>query len=127
MATILDTSILIAGWRPQEDEEFAISVCSIAELHFGVLRAVEPEARALRLQRVAAIEGAFDPLPVDDAVARTYAECADAIVRTGRNPTPRSFDLLIAATARVHQALLYTLNPDDFRGLESLVDVRSLP
>ena len=61
MATILDTSILIAGWRPQEDEEFAISVCSIAELHVGVLRAVEPEARALRLQRVAAIESAFDP------------------------------------------------------------------
>lgn len=32
-------------------------------------------------------------------------------------------DLLIAATAHAHGARLYTRNPDDFAGLESLMDV----
>ncbi len=33
-------------------------------------------------------------------------------------------DLLIAATAHAHDAALYTRNPDDFAGLEDLIDVR---
>jgi predicted nucleic acid-binding protein len=33
------------------------------------------------------------------------------------------FDLVIAATARVEGAKLYTLNVDDFTGLEDLVEV----
>jgi len=33
-------------------------------------------------------------------------------------------DLLIAATAHAHDAVLYTRNPDDFAGLEGLIDVR---
>lgn len=33
-------------------------------------------------------------------------------------------DLLIAATAHAHDAVLYTRNPDDFGGLEHLIDVR---
>jgi predicted nucleic acid-binding protein len=32
-------------------------------------------------------------------------------------------DLLIAATAHVHGAVLYTRNADDFRGLESFIAV----
>jgi predicted nucleic acid-binding protein len=32
-------------------------------------------------------------------------------------------DLLIAATAHAHEATLDTRNPDDFVGLEELVDV----
>jgi predicted nucleic acid-binding protein len=32
-------------------------------------------------------------------------------------------DLLIAATAHAHGARLYTRNPADFAGLESLLDI----
>ena len=32
-------------------------------------------------------------------------------------------DLLIAATAHAHSARLYTREPDDFAGLDGLVDV----
>lgn len=33
-------------------------------------------------------------------------------------------DLLVAATAHAHDAVLYTRNPADFAGLEGLIDVR---
>ena len=45
----------------------------------------------------------------------------------GRSPRPRVFDLLIAATASVEGARLYTLNPDDFRGLDDLVEIAVPP
>jgi predicted nucleic acid-binding protein len=35
-------------------------------------------------------------------------------------------DLLIAATALACSLALYTLNPDDFRGLETLLDIVSV-
>ena len=41
--------------------------------------------------------------------------------RTARGA--RSLDLLIAATALASDLPLYTRNPDDFRGTESLVDI----
>lgn len=35
----------------------------------------------------------------------------------------RSVDLMIAATALAHRLPLYTLNPKDLRGLESLIEI----
>lgn len=120
---ILDTSTLIAAWRPPESEQFAISVASLAELHFGILRAAGTKVLSDRLRRLGEIEHEFDPIPFDSRVARAYAVCAEAVVREVRNPRPRAFDLVIAATALVERAKLYTFNADDFRGLESLVEV----
>ncbi|MGL5862229.1 MAG: PIN domain-containing protein, partial [Phycicoccus sp.] len=101
----------------------AISVVSMAELQFGVLVARDDGVRAHRLRRLARLRRTFDPLPVDDAVADCYGELAARVVRRGRQPRARQFDLLIAATARVHDARLVTRNPADFRGLEDLVEV----
>lgn len=50
MRAILDSSVLIAQWEPPKDEEFAVSVVSLAELHHGVLRAAGTPALAARLQ-----------------------------------------------------------------------------
>ena len=127
MTAILDTSVLIASWRPPDDEDYAISVVSLAEMHFGVLKATGTPALASRLRRLGEIEREFDPIPVDQRVARAYAECAQAVTSVGRSPRPRVFDLLIAATANVEGAKLYTLNPDDFRGLGDLVEIASPP
>ncbi len=66
----------------------------------------------------------FDALPVDDAVAASYGIIA-AVVRAGRQPRARTMDLIIAATAHAHSARLYTRNPDDFLGLDDLIEVRS--
>jgi predicted nucleic acid-binding protein len=121
--TVLDTSVLIAGDSDRSFGEQAISAVTLAELHFGVLRAASAEVRADRLAAISQIERRFDALPVDDSVAESYGRLADAVARIGRNPRRRSFDLLIAATAHAHDARLLTLNPDDFRGLDGLVDV----
>ncbi len=127
MSAILDTSVLITSWRPPDDEEFAISIVSLAEMHFGVLRGAGTPALGARLRRLSEVEHEFNPIPVDHRVARSYAECAEAVTSIGRSLRPRVFDLLIAATANVEGAKLYTLNPDDFRGLGDLVEVATPP
>jgi predicted nucleic acid-binding protein len=120
---ILGTSVLIAEGVVPIPGELAISIISIAELQFGVLVAKTPEAQALRLARLSAVQRRFDPLPVDEAVADNYARLAAAVVRVGRQPRARRMDLLIAATAAAHSAALYTRNAADFAGLEELVEV----
>jgi predicted nucleic acid-binding protein len=125
MRVVFDTSVLLGPDPGPFDGEIAISAISLAELHFGVLVARDSTARAERLRRVAVIERTFDALPVDESVAREYGRLAAEVVAVGRQPRARVADLLIAATARVHDAVLWTRNSDDFRGLEGLVEVRS--
>ncbi|MFJ6280048.1 PIN domain-containing protein [Arthrobacter subterraneus] len=125
MRAIFDTNLLIANDVPAVPEEIGISVVSLAELHYGVLAASATQ-RPLRLRRLASIESRFAALPVDSVVARNYGLLADAITTAGRKPRARNFDLLIAATAMAHNAILYTRNTKDFGGLDSLVDVRPL-
>jgi predicted nucleic acid-binding protein len=122
---ILDTSILIATDVTPIPGELAISVASIAELQFGVLVAKTPEARALRLTRLSAIQRRFDPLPIDEAVADSYAQLAARVAQVGRQPRGRVMDLLIAATAHAHGADVYTRNAADFAGLENLITIVS--
>ena len=126
MRVILDTSVLLRPPPELGDAEVAISAISLAELHFGVLVAQAPQVRAERVRRLGAIENAFDALPVDDAVARDYGQLAAAVAAAGRQPRARVADLLIAATARTHQAELWTRNPDDLIGLDSLIAIRPL-
>lgn len=120
---ILDTSVLIAEDVVPLPGELAISIVSIAELQFGVLVAKTPEAQALRLARLSAVQRRFDPLPVDEVVADSHARLAAAVVRVGRQPRARTMDLLIAATAVAHSAVVYTRNPGDLAGLEDLVEI----
>ena len=75
---------------------------------------------ALRLARLSAIPRRFDPLPIDEAVADSYARLAARVVEVGRQPRARVTDLLIAATAHAHGAAVYTRNADDLAGLEDL-------
>ncbi|EUA20598.1 putative pilT domain protein [Mycobacterium xenopi 3993] len=78
MRAIVDTSVLI-GEEPPSRVEAAISVASIAELHFGVLVAADDDERALRTARLGAIESAFDPLPVTAEVAREWGRLSAAV------------------------------------------------
>jgi predicted nucleic acid-binding protein len=123
---ILDTSVLISADVEPIPGELAISVISFAELHFGVLVAASADARATRLARLSSLQRRFDPLPVDEAVADGYGRLAARTAGLGRPPRGRVMDLLIAATAHAHEAILYTRNADDLRGLEDLVEVVSI-
>jgi predicted nucleic acid-binding protein len=120
---ILDTSVLIAAEVQPLPGELAISVISLAELHYGVLVAKSTDARATRLARLSGLQKRFDPLPVDEAVADSYGRLAAKVAGFGRHPRSRVMDLLIAATAHAHEATLYTRNAEDLRGLDDLIDI----
>lgn len=120
---VLDTSVVIATDVEPLEGELAISAITLAELHFGVLVAKQQNVRSERLRRLLIAQRKFDALPVDDVVAASYGQLAAAVVDAGRQPRARSMDLLIAATAHAHSALLYTRNAADFSGLDGLIDV----
>ena len=120
---ILDTSVLIADNVAPLPGDLAISIISLAELHYGVLVAASEQTRAIRLNRLSRLQRKFDPLPVDEAVADSYGQLAAHAASRGRKPRTRAMDLLIAATAHAHGAQLYTRNVEDFSGLEDFVNV----
>jgi hypothetical protein len=120
---ILHTSVRVANDVTPIPGELAIS---IAELKVGVLVARDDKTRAARLSRLSSIERRFDPLPIDDAVADSYARLAARVVAAGRQPRARVMDLLIAATAHAHGATIYTRNGADLAGLEDLVAIASI-
>jgi predicted nucleic acid-binding protein len=122
MRVVLDTSVLIGDVVPS-GVEAAISAVSIGELHFGLLMAATDEERARRAARLGAIEERFTPLPVDGDVARAWGGLAALVRRAGAQPRTRNADLLIAATAQVHDAALVTHNVADFRHVANTVRV----
>jgi toxin FitB len=121
---LLDTSVLLGAGVPA-GVEAAISVASLAELHFGVLVAVDPDERARCAQRLGAIEATFDPLPVDAAVAREWGRLAAAVAERGGRPRRRAVDLVIAATANVHRVPLLTADTADLAIIDDLVNAQA--
>jgi predicted nucleic acid-binding protein len=124
MAVLLDTSVLIAA-EEGPDEDAAISVISLTELHFGVLVAPDDETRALRMQRLGAIESHFDALPFDAATARECGRLHALVSQRGGQPRRRALDLAIAATASVHRVPLLTYNIKDFQIIAGEIDLRT--
>jgi predicted nucleic acid-binding protein len=128
LRALLDTSVLIGGEPLPPGIEASISAVSIAELHFGLLRAADEEARAVRAQRLGLIESRFpDPLPLDDRVARVWGRLQAAVASRGGQPRRRMADLAIAATAVVHEAVLITADSADLAIVADLVEVRVPP
>lgn len=122
---LLDTSVLI-GSREPADFEGAISAASLAELHFGILVATDPDERALRAQRLGVIEATFEPFPLDAPVAREWGRLAAAVAERGGQPRRRAIDLAIAATANVHGVPLLTADTADLAIIEDLVAIQAL-
>lgn len=120
---LLDTSVLI-GDHELDDVEAAISVVSLAELHFGVLVASDPEQRGSRVWKLGIVEASFDPLPLDSAVAREWGRLAAAVRERGGSPRRRAGDLAIAATANVHDVELLTADTADLAIIDDLVRIR---
>jgi predicted nucleic acid-binding protein len=108
---LLDTSVVIApadALRLQRDDTAAISVITIGELHAGVRLARDPHIRARRQARLAAVQVAFEPLPLDETIAYRYGDLL-ALARSQRRST-RATDLLIIATASATGRTLLTLD-----------------
>jgi predicted nucleic acid-binding protein len=79
--------------------------------------------RASRLEILQRVEYEFDPIPFDAEAARVYGRVAAAVVSTGRKPRRRLADLMIAAIAIAENLPLFTTNPKDFAGLDTLLTV----
>jgi len=124
---IVDTSVVIDLERLDPvvlPVEIAVSAITLAELAAGPHATNDPDERGRRQDRLQRAEAAFDPLPLDSEAARAYGRIYAAVVTVGRKARgPRVVDLLIAATACAARLPLYTRNPDDFQGLDQLVEV----
>lgn len=124
---LLDTSVLIDWDDPDVQsalpDENAMSVVSLAELSAGPHLTTDPAEVARRQTRLQQVEAMFEPLPVDAGAARSFGLVVAATAAAGRTHRSRFADLLIAAIAHANKLDLYTRNPDDFVGLDDLIDV----
>jgi predicted nucleic acid-binding protein len=122
---IVDTSVVIGLETLAASDlpaAMAVSTITLAELAAGPHATADLQERARRQDRLQRAAATFDALPVDAAVSRAYGRIYAAVAAAGRKARgPRSLDLLIAATALATNLPLYTRNPDDFRGTESLI------
>lgn len=128
MAVLIDTSVFIAaerrGFSAEQaisyirGEEALLSSITASELLFGVHRA---DTVARRSRREALIEAILDTvpiLPVDLHVARVHARLSAQLASLGQ--PVGAHDLLIAATAMAHNAVVLTVNLRDFQRLPGL-------
>ena len=127
---LIDTSVVIDFERIDPASlpgELAVSAITFAELAAGPHATADRNERAARQDRIQRAEAAFEPLPVDAAVARAYGRIYASVVARGRKARGRlAFDLLIAATALAAGLPLYTANKDAFGGLGDLIEVVSV-
>ena len=127
MRWLLDTNVISEGIRPQPDravvgwlaarspELLAVSMVTLAELHHGTA-VLSNEKERLRLMRWIETEiteffqGRVLPLTLEILI--DWLTLSRRLERLGR---PRSApDLLIAATARVHEMIVVSRNTRDF-------------
>ena len=124
-AVLLDTSVLIDVEKVDRGEyansAVVVSAVTVGELAYGIgIGTGDRDAREQRLRRVLA---SYEIVPFGVEEAKFYGVLAELVRIAGRNPRPRRLDLQIAATAAAARLPLLTMNPDDFVGVGTLVDV----
>jgi predicted nucleic acid-binding protein len=123
---LLDTSVFIAREQGRDlraerlPEEVAVSVVTLAELELGVQMAGSEAIRAERMATLGSARATYAALPIDESVVSAFAELVASARRDGRRPKVQ--DTWIAATARAHDAAIFTQD-GDFDGLAGVVVV----
>ncbi|MEZ4270767.1 MAG: type II toxin-antitoxin system VapC family toxin [Myxococcota bacterium] len=103
-------------WRSLGDDRLCVSVICEAE----VLRGLEQrQSKGLWHAYTSLLQDRLPLLAADLQVAQAYAKLAAQSRSQGTPRTP--FDLLIAATARVHRLTVATCNARDFHGLDGVI------
>jgi predicted nucleic acid-binding protein len=127
---ILDTSTVIFLGRLSDatvlPAEPLITAVTLAELSVGPLVASEESERVARQSQLQQAEADFEPIPFDAGAARAFGRVVASLRRSGRKPTARTYDAMIAATALANELPLYSCNPSDFSGIDGL-DVVAVP
>jgi tRNA(fMet)-specific endonuclease VapC len=94
-------------------------------LSVGPLVATTRKERSSR-QAVLQQAADFEPLPFDAEAARAFGRVAASLRAAGRKVEARGYDAMIAATAIANDLPLFTVNPDDFSGIDDL-ELRPIP
>ncbi len=128
---LLDTSVYCQPLRKQPVQtamdrwqalgDTALVTCAIceAEVLFGIQNEKRKNSSTKIGERFdAVLRGRFDVLPVDAAVATTYAELRCACEANGRQVP--AMDLMIASVARTHNLVIATLNSNDFHAIPGI-------
>lgn len=118
--TLIDLPSLDPAVLPDYPE---ITSVTVAELQQGAAMAQDPMSRAARTERLQMAAVDFVALPFDGEATARYGTLVALTLAANRSPKPRRMDLMIAAVASVHGLALYTRNMDDFKGLESALDI----
>lgn len=89
----------------------SIRICSVvkAELYYGAMKSSRMSENLSLLEDLFVN---FDSLPFDDSAARKYGEIRSSLARQGTPIGPN--DLMIAAVAVVHKAVVVTHNTREF-------------
>lgn len=129
-AGLVDTSVIIDWDDPAVvaalPDEVGVSTVTMAELAAGPHLAWDSGERARRQTRLQEAESLFDPIAFDRDAARSFGLVVSAMAGAGRKHRGRFADAMIAAVAHASQLELYTRNPGDFAGLESVVRVNAV-
>jgi predicted nucleic acid-binding protein len=124
---LVDTSVVIELERVDPQTlplRIAVAAITLAELAAGPLATDDLAERARRQERLQLTEATFDAIPFDSDCARAYGRVYAQTRALGRRARGRrAIDLLIAATALAADLPLYTANPTDFSGLDTLIKV----
>ena len=123
---LLDTCVIIDLEKLSRDQlplDGKVATISVSELMLGIHIAKSPVEHSLRVNRLISVEANFDPLPFERRATTAFNALVGLTVAIGRSPKPRKNDLMIAATAVANGLPLYTANVDDFKGLESMLEV----
>lgn len=127
MIYLLDTSVYsqplkrhrvlpaLERWQKAGDDRCSISRVTVAEVEWGLH--YENSERRWQSYRND-LHGTIRILPTDDAVWTAFAKMRAAQTKIGQPVTP--IDLLIAATAKVHDLTVATLNARDFSRIQGI-------
>lgn len=103
-------------WQEVGDDHCSISRATVAEVEGGLH--YENSERRWQSYRDD-LQGTVKILPTDDAVWTAFAKMRAAQAKIGQPVTP--LDLLIAATAKVHDLTVATLNARDFSRIQGIL------
>ena len=120
---MLDTSVLIDfpdEWP--DDELFACSSITLAELQFGLQLTIGTPKHAERQARLTLLDSQFEWTPFDEKAALGYGTLA-VVVNQNRPNHARSKDLMIAGHAYSIGASLMTRNPRDFELVDKMINI----
>jgi len=127
MIFLPDTNVWIRflnpGANPVKDrllslDPAVIRICSVvkAELYYGAMKSRRTAENLLLLDDLFVN---FESLPFDDDAARKYGEIRLTLTRLGTPIGPN--DLMIAAVAAAHKAVVVTNNTREFSRIQGLL------